>query len=54
VGTGGHIIGVAKVLKVKFPNLKVIAVEPELSPILSGGQPGPHPLIFLIFFNVLC
>ena len=44
VGTGGHIIGVAKVLKAKFPNLKVIAVEPELSPILSGGQPGPHPL----------
>jgi len=44
VGTGGHIIGVAKVLKVKYPNLKVIAVEPELSPILSGGAPGPHPL----------
>lgn len=44
VGTGGHITGVAKVLKAKFPNLKVIAVEPELSPILSGGTPGPHPL----------
>ncbi|TRX04137.1 cysteine synthase A [Flavobacterium gawalongense] len=44
VGTGGHITGVAKVLKDKFPNLKVIAVEPELSPVLSGGQPGPHPL----------
>jgi cysteine synthase A len=44
VGTGGHITGVAKVLKVKFPNLKVIAVEPELSPVLSGGVPGPHPL----------
>lgn len=44
VGTGGHITGVAKVLKAKFPNLKVIAVEPELSPILSGGAPGPHPL----------
>jgi cysteine synthase A len=44
VGTGGHISGVAKVLKAKFPNLKVIAVEPELSPVLSGGAPGPHPL----------
>ena len=44
VGTGGHITGVASVLKEKFPNLKVIAVEPELSPVLSGGAPGPHPL----------
>jgi len=44
VGTGGHITGVAKVLKAKFPKLKVIAVEPELSPVLSGGEPGPHPL----------
>ena len=44
VGTGGHITGVAKVLKAKFPNLKVIAVEPELSPVLSGGTPAPHPL----------
>ncbi|MGH2664358.1 cysteine synthase A [Flavobacterium sp.] len=44
VGTGGHITGVAKVLKAKFPQLKVIAVEPELSPVLSGGAPGPHPL----------
>ncbi|WP_322549803.1 cysteine synthase A [Flavobacterium psychraquaticum] len=44
VGTGGHITGVAEVLKRKFPNLKVIAVEPELSPVLSGGNPGPHPL----------
>jgi cysteine synthase len=44
VGTGGHITGVAEVLKSKFPNLKVFAVEPELSPVLSGGQPGPHPL----------
>ena len=44
VGTGGHITGVAAVLKEKFPNLKVIAVEPELSPVLSGGAPGPHPL----------
>ena len=44
VGTGGHITGVAEVLKEKFPNLKVIAVEPELSPVLSGGNPAPHPL----------
>ena len=44
VGTGGHITGVAEVLKQKFPNLKVIAVEPELSPVLSGGNPGPRPL----------
>lgn len=44
VGTGGHITGVAKYLKPKFPNLKVYAVEPTLSPVLSGGQPGPHPL----------
>ncbi|MFD2602165.1 cysteine synthase A [Flavobacterium suzhouense] len=44
VGTGGHITGVASVLKEKFPGLKVIAVEPELSPVLSGGAPAPHPL----------
>jgi cysteine synthase A len=44
VGTGGHITGVAEVLKAKFPNLKVFAVEPALSPVLSGGSPGPHPL----------
>ncbi len=44
VGTGGHITGVTSVLKEKFPNLKVIAVEPEASPVLSGGQSGPHPL----------
>lgn len=44
VGTGGHITGVAEILKAKFPDLKVIAVEPELSPVLSGGTPGPHPL----------
>jgi cysteine synthase A len=44
VGTGGHITGVAEVLKEKFPNLKVFAVEPELSPVISGGAPGPHPL----------
>ena len=44
VGTGGHITGVAEVLKVKWPGLKVFAVEPELSPVLSGGSPSPHPL----------
>ncbi len=44
VGTGGHITGVAEVLKPKFPGLKVFAVEPELSPVLSGGAPGPHPI----------
>lgn len=44
VGTGGHITGVAEILKPKFPGLKVFAVEPELSPVLSGGTPGPHPL----------
>lgn len=44
VGTGGHITGVAAVLKEKWPSLKVFAVEPELSAVLSGGQPGPHPL----------
>lgn len=44
VGTGGHITGVAEVLKEKFPNLKVYAVEPANSPVLSGGKPGPHPL----------
>ena len=44
VGTGGHLSGVARVLKAKFPQLKVFAVEPSLSPVISGGQPGPHPL----------
>ena len=44
VGTGGHITGVAEILKAKFPQLKVLAVEPELSPVLSGGSPAPHPL----------
>jgi len=44
VGTGGHLTGCAEVLKNKFPNLKVYAVEPELSPVLSGGSPAPHPL----------
>jgi len=44
VGTGGHITGVGEILKAKFPNLKVFAVEPEASPVISGGAPGPHPL----------
>ena len=44
VGTGGHITGVAEVLKKAFPKLKVYAVEPELSPVLSGGPPSPHPI----------
>jgi cysteine synthase len=44
VGTGGHLTGVAEVLKKAFPKLKVYAVEPELSPVLSGGSPAPHPL----------
>jgi cysteine synthase len=44
VGTGGHITGVAEILKKKFKRLKVFAVEPALSPVISGGQPGPHPL----------
>nr|WP_320119658.1 cysteine synthase A [uncultured Marinifilum sp.] len=44
VGTGGHISGVAEILKQKFPNLQVFAVEPEASPVISGGKPGPHPL----------
>ncbi|WP_426490562.1 cysteine synthase A [Hymenobacter sp. 102] len=44
VGTGGHLTGVAEVLKPKFPDMKVFAVEPELSPVISGGAPGPHPI----------
>lgn len=44
VGTGGHITGVAEALKEKFPSVKVFAVEPELSPVIGGGQPGPHPI----------
>ena len=44
VGTGGHITGVGDVLKEKWPVLRVIAVEPEKSPVLSGGAPGPHKL----------
>ncbi|MBL8259614.1 MAG: cysteine synthase A [Candidatus Competibacteraceae bacterium] len=44
VGTGGHITGCAEVLKEKFPDLKAFAVEPSASPVLSGGQRGPHPI----------
>ena len=44
VGTGGHITALGEILKEKFPNLKVFAVEPALSPVISGGAPGPHPL----------
>jgi len=44
VGTGGHITACAEVLKPVWPNLQVFAVEPTLSPVLSGGQPGPHPI----------
>ena len=44
VGTGGHITGVARVLKQAWPNLKVFAVEPTLSPVISGGDPSPHPI----------
>src|SRR5450759_1444957 len=44
VATGGHITGVAEVLKKAFPKIKVYAVEPELSPVLSGGAPSPHPI----------
>ena len=44
VGTGGHITGTAQVLKAKFPQLKVFAVEPTASPVISGGAPAPHPI----------
>jgi cysteine synthase A len=44
VGTGGHITGCAEMLKKSWPHLKVYAVEPTLSPVISGGQPGPHPI----------
>jgi cysteine synthase A len=44
VGTGGHITGVAEVLKARWPGLKVYAVEPTLSPVLSGGTHAPHPI----------
>ena len=44
VGSGGHITGCARVLKAAWPHLKVYAVEPSASPVISGGQPGPHPI----------
>jgi cysteine synthase A len=44
VGTGGHITACARELKKRWPNLKVFAVEPTLSPVISGGEPGPHPI----------
>jgi len=44
VGTGGHITGVARVLKAKWPRLQVFAVEPTASPVISGGAPAPHPI----------
>jgi cysteine synthase A len=44
VGTGGHLTGCAEALKAKWPGLKAYAVEPTLSPVISGGQPGPHPI----------
>ncbi len=44
VGTGGHITGIAEVLKAKWPAVKIYAVEPTTSPVISGGQPSPHPI----------
>ncbi len=44
VGTGGHITGVAEVLKKRYPSIKVFAVEPSLSPVISGGKHSPHPI----------
>ena len=44
VGTGGHLTGCAEVLKEEWPGMKAFAVEPALSPVISGGQPGPHPI----------
>jgi cysteine synthase A len=44
VGTGGHITACAQVLKPKWPKLKVFAVEPSASPVISGGKPSPHPI----------
>ena len=44
VGTGGHITGCAEILKAHYPNLQVFAVEPEASPVISGGSPAPHPI----------
>lgn len=44
VGTGGHLTGCAEALKKQWPDMKAYGVEPELSPVISGGQPGPHPI----------
>ena len=44
VGTGGHLTGCAQVLKARWPGLKVFAVEPAASPVISGGAPSPHPI----------
>ncbi len=44
VGTGGHISGCARVLKARWPKLRVFAVEPSQSPVISGGAPSPHPI----------
>lgn len=44
VGTGGHLTGCAETLKARWPDMKAYAVEPTLSPVISGGQPGPHPI----------
>ncbi|MEB6228311.1 cysteine synthase A [Mammaliicoccus sciuri] len=44
VGTGGTLSGAGKVLKEKYPNIQIVAIEPEASPVLSGGSPGPHKL----------
>jgi cysteine synthase A len=44
VGTGGHLTGCAEALKKDWPSMKAYAVEPELSPVIGGGQPGPHPI----------
>jgi cysteine synthase len=44
VGTGGHLTGCAEMLKAKWPEMKAWAVEPTLSPVISGGQPAPHPI----------
>lgn len=44
VGTGGTLSGVGKVLKKEYPNVEIVAIEPEASPVLSGGEPGPHKL----------
>ena len=44
VGTGGHLSGVGEALKEKFPSIKIFAVEPELSPVISGGNHSPHPI----------